>query len=766
MAILFGLPPAGCGPRPNPSPPPGKGVLRATARKPDVIPTAAGKVKRERLVEVTTAPIAPPHNQVIELPLFDDTVVQAVGIRTEAAGRGFVWIGQLRDQPTSQVILSVQGASLAGNVLSARGNYEIRPAGNGVHVVRELDPATFKEDDVNRGAGKQEPPEEAPNPNLDPCGGTDTGESIDVLIAYTATARANNGGTPGIEALIYGAVAATNQSYLNSGVTQRLRIVRLQEEAYTESGDSCTDLVRLRNASDGPLDGMLTARDTFGADLVVLVVDGALVSTSSSSGAGGGCTNGATGVFGEVFGILNPNTTAFETRALAVVQISAATTNLTFAHETGHLMGARHERLGNPTNNAPFDDNHGFFNTACGERSVMARIAACPSCTRMPFWSNPATLRCGAAFGIGSPAANAADNHRALNASAATVANFRCSSPGRTDVWMRDTWDDTGAQPDPRTAGQAMWQSPYIWVRTSQDADRIHQHEHQTPALDSDAWSYVKLHNGGGATSGTLELYWAHSSTGLAWPATWTLAGTVPVTTFAAASTQIVEIPWHTPASAPSTEGHFCLLARWVSASDPIAGEGPDIGSNVRNSNNLVWRNLRAAAARRGRQHGRGVRGPHVAGRGGAAWEPGDEPCGTPWRPWPWPGPGPGWRLMQDGPRPHPWLALLESVLEAVREQVSAPVPVLGSRMLEAAGLLSAYSVAAKVTDAKIRTTVTQSIGAGSVRQHRAPGPRGLIRPRSSLEAMIRPDWPDHGQVISDGVRWWCRRLRRAAPRG
>ena len=66
------------------------------------------------------------------------------------------------------------------------------------------------------------------------------------------------------------------------------------------------------------------------------------------------------------------------------------------------------------------------------------------------------------------------------------------------------------------TTLQAMWQSPYIWVRTTQDTDRIHQHEHQTPALNSDSFIYVKLHNGGAATTGTLELYFAHSSTGLA----------------------------------------------------------------------------------------------------------------------------------------------------------------------------------------------------------------------------------------------------------
>src|SRR6185503_16219071 len=47
-----------------------------------------------------------------------------------------------------------------------------------------------------------------------------------------------------------------------------------------------------------------------------------------------------------------------------------------------------------------------------------------------------------------------------------------------------------------------------------------------------------------------------------------------------------------TPATAPGPGGHYCLVARWVSTSDPIASEGPSIFDNVRNSNNLVWRNL------------------------------------------------------------------------------------------------------------------------------------------------------------------------------
>jgi hypothetical protein len=87
-------------------------------------------------------------------------------------------------------------------------------------------------------------------------------------------------------------------------------------------------------------------------------------------------------------------------------------------------------------------------------------------------------------------------------------------------------------------------------------------------------------------------LYWAHSSTGLAFPATWTPIGTVAVSGFAPSSTRVVEFPWTTPASAPSAAGHFCLVARWVSAGDPGPSGTTDINALVRASNNMVWRNL------------------------------------------------------------------------------------------------------------------------------------------------------------------------------
>jgi hypothetical protein len=188
--------------------------------------------------------------------------------------------------------------------------------------------------------------------------------------------------------------------------------------------------------------------------------------------------------------------------------------------------------------------------------------------------------------GFGEP--EQADNVRTLNQTALTVANFRCSSRGTTNVWIKDTWNDTGDEPDPLTANEDMWKSPYIWVRRSQDTALTEQHRHEEPVTGSPNWIYVKLDNGGNTTSGSLEIYGSNASPSLTWPTDWTGIATIDVPSFATNSVRIVSAPW-----TPTQVGHYCLLARWVSGTDPMASpETGDIQANVRNNNNIAWRNL------------------------------------------------------------------------------------------------------------------------------------------------------------------------------
>lgn len=196
------------------------------------------------------------------------------------------------------------------------------------------------------------------------------------------------------------------------------------------------------------------------------------------------------------------------------------------------------------------------------------------------------------------------------------LANYRCSVAPPAKVWMKDTWGDTGAEPDPDT--DIMYASPYVWTRQSQDTlmagftDRYaHEHQHQNPILHQQTWTYVKLHNNGSASaSGHVKVYYADASTSLSWPGGWTLIGDVNVPSFAAGSTKVVELAWADPPGL----GHYCLTARWESIADPITGETSDIGANTRNSNKVIWRNLEILATPGGDADSAFLAGP-MAGR-------------------------------------------------------------------------------------------------------------------------------------------------------
>ena len=198
----------------------------------------------------------------------------------------------------------------------------------------------------------------------------------------------------------------------------------------------------------------------------------------------------------------------------------------------------------------------------------------------------PKSLKVGVALHSGTRG-----NARTLNETAWTVANFRCAAlPLPNNVWMKDTWSDNGAEPDPAQASEPMWKSPYIWVRNTRDENFEIQHEHENSEFGQTNWAYVKLDNGGPTSSGNLERYYADASTSLTWQSAWTLISSQPVSTVQNRFSEIVEFRWD---NLPGL-GHYCLLARWNSPlDDPMTNtEGPNIEANVRGNNNIVWRNL------------------------------------------------------------------------------------------------------------------------------------------------------------------------------
>lgn len=575
-------------------------LLTPTNLPGDRPPEHRATVIRQRTVLVNVPALRGTNNGRLLLELFGSEIELDREDVESPRPDTLIWHGRVARQPGGFAILTLVHDVLIGHIVTQTGYktefYEIRYRGHGVHALVQLDQSRFAKDrltadepEVMKKKKKTgtPPPAEGANDAPTPTCVSDPGSDIDLLALYTPAARVGAGGTDAIEATILTSVYEANLSYINSEISQRLRLVHMEEVPHTEVDDE-TDKLALAELNDGVLDQVLSIRNTYSADVVALFEE--------YPDDYPFCGNSF--VMKEVWN-------DYEILAYSIIVRNCALSYYTLAHELGHIMGARHDWFADPQNLSPYSYNHGFVAIAeqpqrHAYQTIMAYEDKCTAegiagaqCPRILYWSNPATTYPpgdpnAVALGVGAAGPERADNHLTLNNTAMTVANFRCSSRGTNNVWMKDTWNDTGDEPDPRTAGEDMWKSPYIWVRQSEDLGLLHQHQHEDPVIGVPNWIYVKLQNGGNTANGSLEIYGSNASPSLMWPNDWTRLGAVPVSSFAKNSVLVVPLQW-----TPSAAGHYCLLARWVSTADTMTfPETADIQGNVRNNNNLVWRNL------------------------------------------------------------------------------------------------------------------------------------------------------------------------------
>jgi len=360
----------------------------------------------------------------ISLPLFGKTSVVVNRSSLERQENGLVWKGAIAGQQGSSATFVVVGDAVTGNILTTgRMMYQIRYLGNGVHSLQEIDRTKFPPE-----GNSTEPPAEAVQEARQgiaaaaapPTCSTDPATEIDVLVVFTPRTRAAAGGLAQMQGTVLLAIQETNDAYANSGINQRVRLAHMQEVNYTETGNSQTDRDRLRNPTDGFMDEVHALRNTFAADVVMLVVE-------------------SLDDCGRAF-IMNPISNGFEKFGFAVVRRSCATGNFSFGHELGHIMGARHDWGHDGTNNSPLPFNHGFVRTNPSNatvapwRTIMGVPTTSPSTARIQFWSNPNVNFNGDPTGVAT-GSQPANNARTLNTTAATVANFRCGLPDKNKMW-------------------------------------------------------------------------------------------------------------------------------------------------------------------------------------------------------------------------------------------------------------------------------------------------------------------------------------------
>ena len=159
------------------------------------------------------------------------------------------------------------------------------------------------------------------------------------------------------------------------------------------------------------------------------------------------------------------------------------------------------------------------------------------------------------------------------------------STPG-ADVRMKDNAADTGAVP---TSGK-VYRCPDYWNRNAPDGVDVHQN----PIFGQDNYLYVRIRNDGteAVHTVTVDGWLAAAATGLAWPENFAHAATFTAPNLAPGEVRILgPVVWDPPSPSPSD--HFCFYVRATSPQDPITiVEGSSISTNVKNSNNIAWRNV------------------------------------------------------------------------------------------------------------------------------------------------------------------------------
>ena len=552
-------------------------------------------------IKFNTDVLAPGESRELALPLpLGKVIVKLRPVSPESIGlkrKQSAWTGPIfaeqrsgRKASVGEVFLMQIGEYVQARIVIKDQVYSLRVLKGGRGILEQ-----FKGNLLRDHPEGVKPPVEPPSPKIgkdqpdSSC--NDTADRIDIMVVYTEAAReaastdlgVSTASSTAIENEIAFALGEANMALNNSAAFHRYNLVRIDEVTYdelTDGGASTTLLSELGNTSDMVMDEVHGWRDASKADLVSLVT------------ADGDCG------WGNSVQTANADTT--DHRGFTVVRRSCLNTNISLAHELGHNLGGLHNIENSSTASSltpPF--NHGHFETSPTDsavtpwRTVMSYNSDdCENdtpggfCARRTQFSDP-DINFPTVGGDPTGVVDAKDNVRVFAQNDSQVAKYRCSKTDveEANVWGKDTWADTGLEPDPATASESMWRSPYIWVRNSQDVNDEHQHEHENPNISADPHVYVKLHNDGNLSeSADLELYVADASTNLNSPSNWNLIDTQSPTI--TTGVRVVEFPW---GSLPGT-GHFCLLARWNNDGTTLSFSSIDAA--VRGDKGTIWRNV------------------------------------------------------------------------------------------------------------------------------------------------------------------------------
>ena len=349
------------------------------------------------------------------------TLLSFTAVEVEHNDAGLVSLYAQNIATDAEVALVVQGPDLLGSIRRGEETWKVQPLGNGATAVYRYDISQLRRHPPNWGSfmwKNMRMQMQAPSRDDTEAAGSaqDTGDVIDLLVAYTPEAREAAGN---MDAFIQFAIDNAHRSYRNSSIDFRLRLVHTHEVNYSPNANMVEDLNALAVPDDGYMDEVHALRDRYGADLVVLIVE---TNTGYACGI----------AFMPNFGVERPNDDLSHMGFSVIAQNCELASHYTFAHELGHNQGASHDP-GNTCRSPPctlpppptFQYRYGRCNVAESWNTIMAYQGNLQgSCsTEIPYFSSP-NLRY-----QGTPTGDAAvrDNRRVLLETARRVANYRQS---------------------------------------------------------------------------------------------------------------------------------------------------------------------------------------------------------------------------------------------------------------------------------------------------------------------------------------------------
>ncbi len=301
---------------------------------------------------------------------YDDKNYNVTYSELEIRGpQNYSWIGD-NTEDDGYIIISVLGNDVQAIIRKGNESYKILTTGTGAQVIVEIDQSQYPLEDCFFDDQTENKQTQAPT-NLNtqnyPANKTalEVGCPQTAVILYTPNAATGIKGyydemRTDIKNSIFEAVKDLNEAFFRSDITtyDAVEITLIREFNFDNSNSTKVDHDSLKRMAEA-----IDLKDNYNADFLILITDTYATSCGRAT------------------------VQATKESAFGIVPYNCMITNLSFAHEIGHLFGAGHDVDNNKAK--IFEYNNGYIAQSGEWRTIMSYYTPCGGCKRIPYWSNP-----------------------------------------------------------------------------------------------------------------------------------------------------------------------------------------------------------------------------------------------------------------------------------------------------------------------------------------------------------------------------------------